>query len=182
MNGGRLMEKKGISRQRLITGLVVAIWLSITLFILELFGIHGGWPAFLTLMFFTLGGAKMESLKPIFIGGTVGLLAAALLVLGVEALMTVGIGMQVGIFIMVFLIVFLLVVLEDLSHLLFNSYSFAYFTVALVPAQQATIEWLLVLYLGGGLFLGGVIFTLRYLKKSAIKKAQESQEAQEKTA
>lgn len=167
------MEKKGISKQRIITGLIVAIWLSITLFILELFGIHSGWPAFLTLMFFTLGGGKTESLKSIFIGGTVGLLVAKLLVYGVEFLMTMGIGMQAGIFIMVFIAVFLLVVLEDLSHMLFNSYSFAYFTVALIPAEQATIEWLLVLYLGGALFVGGVIFSLRLLKKSAMKKASQ---------
>lgn len=166
------MEKKSISKTRIITGLVVAVWLTITLFILELVGIHGGWPAFLSLMFFTLGGNKMENLKSIFIGGTVGILAARLLVIGVELLMTLGLGMQVGIFIMVFLLVFLLVVLEDLSHLLFNSYSFAYFTVALVPAEQATIEWLLVLYLGGALFLGGVIYSLRFIKKSAMKKSQ----------
>lgn len=169
-----------ISKSRVMTGLIVAIWLCLTLFILELVGIHGGWPAFLTLMFFTLGGAKMENLKAIFIGGTVGILAARLLVLGVELLMVAGLGMQVGIFLMVFLIVFLLVVLEDLSHLLFNSYSFAYFTVALVPATQATIEWLLVLYLGGGFFLGGVIFSLRYMKKSAMKKAQEGASIKER--
>lgn len=167
------MEKKGISKQRIITGLIVAIWLSITLFILELFGIHSGWPAFLTLMFFTLSGGKTDSLKSIFIGGTVGLLVARLLVVGVELLMTIGIGMQAGIFIMVFIAVFLLIVLEDLSHTLFNSYSFAYFTIALIPTEQATLEWLLVLYLGGALFVGGVIFTLRYLKKLELKRSKE---------
>lgn len=167
------MENKGISKQRVITGLIVATWLIITLFLLELFGIHSGWPAFLALMFFTLGGANTENLKSIFIGATVGIIVARLLVYGVEIFMGLGIGMQLAIFIMVFIAVFLLVILEDLSHTLFNSYSFAYFTVALIPAEQATLEWLLVLYLGGALFIGGVIFTMRYLKKMKIKKASQ---------
>ena len=80
------MEKKSISKHRLTTGLIVATWLCVTLFLLETFGVHSGWPAFLALMFFTMAEGKMEKLKSIFIGGTIGLLMAKVLVIGVEFL------------------------------------------------------------------------------------------------
>jgi hypothetical protein len=159
------MESKGISKQRLTTGLIVATWLCVTLFLLETVGIHDGWPAFLALMFFTMAGGKTETLKSIFIGGTIGLLMARILVIGVEFLVPMGIGMQPAIFIMVFITVFLLVILEDLSHTAFNSYSFGYFTVALVPVEQATTQWLIALFLGGAFFIGGVIFISRFVAK-----------------
>lgn len=169
------MNNIKISKHRLVTGFIVAVWLCLTLFLLELFGIHDGWPAFLALMFFTLAKGKTESLKSIFIGGTVGLLVAKLLILGVRVLVPMGVGMQIAIFIMVFITVFLLVILEDLSHTLFNSYSFAYFTVALVPAEQATVEWLIALYLGGAFFTGGVIILSKLYRKMQASK-QDNQE------
>ena len=76
------MSKKGISNHRLTTGLIVAVWLCVTLFLLESVGIHSGWPAFLTLMFFTISGGKMEKLKDIFLGGAAGLIMARLLEIG----------------------------------------------------------------------------------------------------
>lgn len=165
------MKIKGISKHRLTTGLIVATWLCLTLFLLEIVGIHSGWPAFLTLMFFTLAGGKMEKLKDIFIGGAVGLLMARLLVIGVEIIMPLGIGMQLAIYIMVFITVFLLIILEDISHMLFNSYSFGYFTVALIPAQQTTMVWLVTLFIGGAFFAGGVIFISKSLAKLKAAKA-----------
>lgn len=171
------MSNKGISKHRLTTGLIVAIWLCVTLFLLETVGIHSGWPAFLTLMFFTLSGGKMEKLKDIFLGGAVGLIMARLLVVGVELLVPMGIAMRLSIFIMVFVTVFLLVILEDISHMIFNSYSFGYFTVALVPAQQATIEWLITLFVGGAFFMGGVILISRSLGKLKAAKVGKVEEA-----
>jgi len=161
-----------ISKHRLITGLIVAVWLCLTLFLLGIFGTHSGWPAFLVLMFFTLAGGKTQVLKPIFIGGTVGLLIAKVLIIGVDVLIPRGVGAQVAIYIMVFITVFLLVILEDLSHTLFNSYSFAYFTVALVPKEQATVEWLIALYLGGAFFTGGVIILSKSYGKWQARKLE----------
>jgi len=172
------MEKKNISKHRLITGFIVASWLCVTLYVLGLFNIHGGWPAFLALMFFIMAGAKTDKLKPIFLGGTTGLLMAALIVIGVEFLMSnMSIGMQTAIYIMVFITVFLLVILEDLSHTLFNSYAFCYFTVALVPAQQSTVEWLVVLFFGGAFFIAGVIMLSRFVAKMSAGKSQNSESA-----
>jgi len=170
------VEKRGISKHRLITGLIVASWLCVTLYVLGLFNIHGGWPAFLALMFFIMAGGKTDKLKPIFLGGATGLLMAALIVIGVEFLMaSIGMGMQTAIYIMVFITVFLLVVLEDLSHTLFNSYAFCYFTVALVPAQQSTLEWSVVLFLGGAFFIAGVIMLSRFAGKMSTNKSKKSE-------
>ncbi|AKL96438.1 cation transport ATpase [Clostridium aceticum] len=169
------MKNRKISKRRMIIGLIVATWLCITLFLLETIGIHSGWPAFLSLMFFTMSGAKTEKLKSIFIGATTGLLMAKILIVGVGILTSRGITAQPAVFIMVFVTVFLLVVLEDLSHTLFNSYSFGYFTVALVPAKQATFEWLIALYLGGAFFIGGVIMLSRYVSKKQASKAMNTE-------
>lgn len=177
------MGKRGISKHRLITGLIVATWLCVTLFLLEILGIHSGWPAFLALMFFTMIGGKTEKLKSIFIGGTAGLLMAKVLIVGVEILMSMGIGIKPAIFIMVFITVFLLVALEDLSHTIFNSYSFGYFTVALVPVEQATLEWILTLYLGGAFFIGGVIMIYRCFGKvqsSKVVRLDKSKQGENK--
>ena len=171
------MSKKGISNHRLTTGLIVAVWLCVTLFLLESVGIHSGWPAFLTLMFFTISGGKMEKLKDIFLGGAAGLIMARLLVVGVEVLVPMGLAMRLSIFIMVFITVFLLIILEDISHMIFNSYSFGYFTVALVPAQQSTIEWLLTLFIGGAFFVGGIIIISRSLAKLKAAKLGKVEEA-----
>ena len=173
------MGKRWISKHRLITGLIVATWLCVTLFLLETFGIYSGWPAFLALMFFTMLGGKTEKLKSIFIGGTTGLLMAKVLIIGVEILMSIKIGMELAIFIMVFIIVFLLIVLEDLSYTMFNNCSFAYFTVALIPAEQASLEWLLTLYLGGVFFIGGVIIISRYIGKIQSSRATQTEKGKE---
>ncbi|WP_291636033.1 DUF1097 family protein [Clostridium sp.] len=165
------MVKKGISKHKLISGLIVSTWLCVTLFLLGIFGIHNGWPAFLALMFFIMAGAKNDSLKPIFIGGLTGLLMAKVLIFGVENLVPMGIGVQSAIYIMVFITVFLLIVLEDLNSIIFNSYAFGYFTIALIPSKQATVEWVFTLYLGGAFFIGGVIILSRYVGKLRSNKA-----------
>jgi len=148
----------------IVAALVISVWLCVTLFGLNSFGIHDSWPAFLVLLFFFESGAKTEKLKSIFLGAAVGLLVALCLFKGVE-LLAPTLGLQMSIFVMVFLSVFLLIALGDISHVLFNNYAFCYFTVALIYQQQATIQWLLVLFLGGGFFVGAVILSLNKLLK-----------------
>lgn len=156
------MEKKVIKKQTIITGLIVAFWLCLTLFILNLFNIHDGWPAYLVLTLFTLGSKKIESLKPIFIGSAVGILIAVGIVKSVTFLtLNLGINKLISTLIIVFIAVFLIIVLEDLTPSLFNGYSFIYFTIALIPAEQAVLTWLITLFAGGAFFVGGIILLLK---------------------
>ena len=168
------MEKRGFKKQTVIIGLIVATWLCVTLFGIQLFGLHDGWPAFLVLLFFFETGAKVEKLKNIFCGGAVGILLALGFFLGVEFLEPM-MGLGTAIFAMVFLIVFLIIVLGDISHTLFNNYAFCYFTVSLIYSEQATLEWLLVLFLGGAFFIGGVWFLMKQIlfKQKKDEKAEK---------
>ncbi len=162
-----------IKKSTLIRALIVSIWLVVTLFILGLFGIHSGWPAFLVMLFFIEGGGKLEKLKSIFAGGAIGLITAYLLTRGVIILGPI-IGSNSSLFLLVFVAIFLLVALGDISHNLFNSYTFCYFTVALITKQQNTTTWLITMLIGGAFVVGGIL-GLTKLTKNLSKDKSEKQ-------
>lgn len=151
-----MSEKSGFKKETIIAGIIVAIWLILTIIILSLFGISQGWPAFLTLLFFFESGAKTENLKNIFVGAAVGLLLGAAMPVTAKALAP-ALGLEPALLIVVFAIVFLIIALGDVAHMFFNNYAFVYFTIACIFPKQSTSEWLLVLLLGGAFFTGGIL-------------------------
>ncbi|MDD2556227.1 MAG: DUF1097 family protein [Syntrophaceticus sp.] len=154
-----------MKKETVIAGLIVGVWLVLTLIILSQFGISQGWPAFLTLLFFFESGTKTENLKNIFVGAAVGLLLAAVMPSSASVLAPV-LGMEPALLLVVFVIVFLIIALGDVAHLFFNNYAFAYFTVALIFPQQATLEWLAVLILGGIFFTGGILTIIKLMTRN----------------
>ncbi len=161
-----------IKTSTLIRALIVSIWLVVTLFVLGLFGIHSGWSAFLVMLFFIEGGGKLEKLKSIFAGGGVGLITAYLLTQGVIILGPI-MGTSSSLFLMVFIAIFLLIALGDVSHNLFNSYTFCYFTVALITKQQNTIMWLITMVLGGAFVVGGILMLTKLVKNLSKDKSKK---------
>jgi hypothetical protein len=158
-------QKAGLKKQTVIAGLIISVWLCITLVILGAFNIKDGWPAFLTLLFFFETGARTENLKNIFVGAAAGLILAWALTPLVTILVP-AFGLQGGILVGVFIIVFLLIGLGDVSptfHLFFNNYAFCYFTVALIYHEQATLQWLAVLFLAGLFFTGGILLIIKLM-------------------
>lgn len=158
-------EKPGFKKETVIAGLIVAVWLVVTLIILSQFGISQGWPAFLTLLFFFETGAKTENLKNIFAGAAVGLLLGAALPVVAGALAP-AMGLEPALLLVVFVIVFLIIALGDVAHMFFNNYAFCYFTVACIFPQQATLEWLAVLLLGGLFFTGGILLMIKLMTRN----------------
>lgn len=154
-----------MKKETVIAGLIVGVWLVLTLIILSQFGISQGWPAFLTLLFFFESGTKTENLKNIFVGAAVGLLLAAVMPSAASVLAPV-LGMELALLLVVFVIVFLIIALGDVAHMFFNNYAFAYFTVALIFPQQATLEWLAVLILGGIFFTGGILAIIKLMTRN----------------
>jgi len=154
-----------MKKETVIAGLIVGVWLVLTLIILSQFGISQGWPAFLTLLFFFESGTKTENLKNIFVGAAVGLLLAAVMPSAASVLAPV-LGMELALLLVVFVIVFLIIALGDVAHMFFNNYAFAYFTVALIFPQQATLEWLAVLILGGIFFTGGILTIIKLMTRN----------------
>jgi len=160
-----MSDKPRLSKEKVIAGLIVAFWLVVTLVILSKFGISEGWPAFLTLLFFFEAGAKTDNLVNIFVGGAVGLLLAACLPIAVGAIAP-ALGVELSALLVVFVIVFLIIALGDVAHMLFNNYAFCYFTVATIFHEQATLQWLAVLILGGIFFTGGIIAIIKLISRN----------------
>jgi hypothetical protein len=154
-----------MKKETVIAGIIVGVWLVLTLIILSQFGISQGWPAFLTLLFFFESGTKTENLKNIFVGAAVGILLAAVMPSSASVLAPV-LGMEPALLLVVFVIVFLIIALGDVAHMFFNNYAFAYFTVALIFPQQATLEWLAVLILGGIFFTGGILAIIKLMTRN----------------
>jgi len=161
-----LSESKGLKKQTVIAGLIVAAWLCVTLVVLGIFKITQGWPAFLILLFFFESGANLKNLINIFVGGIVGLLLGGVLPLAAVAIAP-ALGLQVSILIVVFIIVFLLIALGDVAHMFFNNYAFVYFTIALIFPKQLTLQWLGVLIVGGLFFVGGCLGFFKLLNSDS---------------
>jgi hypothetical protein len=158
-----------IKKTTFVNALIVSAWLVVTLFLLGLFGIHSGWPAFLAMLFFIEGGKKIERLKSIFMGGTLGLITANVLSKGV-VLLTPSLGDRLPAYLLAFAAIFLLIIMEDVSHTFFNSYTFCYFTVALISKEQHTAVWIITLLLGGSFVVGGIVGLMKIINNPTEKR------------
>lgn len=162
------------SKSTLIAALISGVWLCVTLFILNLFNISIGWPAFMPFVLFNLIGWKTTEVKPIFGGGVVGLLLGGVALKGIFLI----IG-RTGIFytylIPIFIAIFLLVALGDILPVLFNNYTFCFYTIAFATPEQETLKWILIMLLGGGFYFGGMFMFIRLF----IKQEPSSSEALE---
>ncbi|MCG8569093.1 MAG: DUF1097 domain-containing protein [Spirochaetes bacterium] len=159
-------EKKRFKKSTLIVGVIVATWLCITLYLLRIFKIEQGWPAFLACLLFFERGGKKEHLKDIFGGALVGILLGLPLLYAINYLTPI-IGVTLAILIVVFIIIFLLISLGDILPMFFNNSTFLYFTVALIYGNnQATLEWLAVLILGGLFYVGGLLILFKLFARA----------------
>lgn len=161
-------NKPGLKSKTIIEGLIIAFMIVATILILSIFSVKEVWPASIALLFFFEGKASVANLKNIFIGGTVGILLALALV-EIAGMLVPSMG-EAGMLITVFVFIFLIIVLGDISHVLFNNYTFCYFTVSLIAKQQDTISWLIGLILGGGFLIGGVILAIKFMQKKETEK------------
>lgn len=155
-------------------GIIVAFWLLVSLVILGALGIKEGWPAFLPLpLFFLSGGSDKKQLINIFVGAVVGLLLAAALAPAVGFLVkSAGLGLQPGILLIVGLVVFLIIALGGVAPMLFNNFTFIYFTVAVIFPKQATLPWLETLIVGGAFFVGTCLLSMNFILPLVTKEGR----------
>lgn len=152
------------SKSTLIAALISGIWLCVTLFVLNLCGVSIGWPAFMPFVLFNLTGWKTSEVKSIFLGGGAGLLLGGIALKGIFLI----IG-RTGIFytylIPIFIAIFLLVALGDVIPVLFNNYTFCFYTIAFATPEQETLKWILIMLLGGGFYFGGMLMFIKLFIK-----------------
>ena len=108
------------------------------------------------------------------VGGTVGLLIAAGVVVGCKQLMALGLSHTLAIIILLIIAIAMLILLHPYMPMFFNNVGFCYFIVSLVDSSK-TVEklpdHLFSLLLGSICLNLGVIGVLRILKKVKAKKS-----------
>lgn len=161
-------EKKGFKLLTFVAAVSVTVWLLVTLVLLGIIGIHQFWPAGLVPVFFFLAHADTKNVKNIFAGGIMGFLLAAAVAPVVTMLAPI-IGLQPAILVVVGVMVFFIIFLGDVAHIVFNNYTFAYYTVALIFEQQHTLQWLGTFVIAGGFFLFMVLFSIKTTMKIIMK-------------
>ncbi|PKM94963.1 MAG: hypothetical protein CVU84_08545 [Firmicutes bacterium HGW-Firmicutes-1] len=170
------MEKKlKFSRGTIIAAFISGVWLCLTLFILGLFKITIAWPAFMPFVLFTLIGWKTDQIKNIFCGGVVGILMGGLVLKGIY--LVIGkTGVYNTLLIPIFIAIFLLVVLGETLPMLFNNYTFCFYTITFASPQQDTLQWLIVMLLGGAFYFGGMLMLLRLFIKQELPIVEKANE------
>ncbi|PKM51731.1 MAG: hypothetical protein CVV02_05570 [Firmicutes bacterium HGW-Firmicutes-7] len=168
------MENKlKIEKGTIIAAFIAAVWVCVTLFLLELFKYTSTWPAFIPFVLFAVSGWKTNQLKNIFIGSISGLLLGAIALKAIQYIVG-GTGIYYMYMVPVFLVVFLLISLGDILPMIFNNYAFCYYTIAFASQKQETFEWIQVSLLGGIFFTGGLILFFRlFLHGGPINQAVE---------
>lgn len=157
------MYLKKPNKGELIVMTAILVWFVIVNIIAVIMGIVG-WPMFfVTIFFFTLH-SDMKQVPNIFCGGTMGLLMAYALKIGLEVF-TPMIGDLAAFTLVITLILGLILIGGTFAPVVFNNVAFAYMTVATTSLHTMTfasiMNNILVLLVGGGLILAG---TLGFMK------------------
>ena len=166
------------SRAHLIVTSCVLVWIFLVNVVSVALGV-AGWPLFfVTIFFFTLG-ADMKNIPSIFIGGSLGLGAALALHAGTFGLApTLGL---LGAFSLSIAVVLSVIILGGtVCPVACNNVAFAYLTVATVHFEDVTPAaigyQLAVLWIGGGIILGGSILAAKLGAKIAHGSAAHTEE------
>lgn len=161
-----MINTKGINKESIMAGLVVAIWVVILCFVAGAFKISTTWPAFLVMITFFLTDLNPKNLINILVGGCAGLLSTPLFYKLLVTLIP-SIGQSVAILLLVFLFVFVIIGLKEFFPILFNNYFMLCWTVSLIIPiqQQATFTWIGVMIIGGLGVVGGILGTLHLLTR-----------------
>ncbi len=158
-----------------VLGIIVVLWLSVSLILLSAVGIKDGWPAFLALpLFFLVGGTDVKELINIFVGAMTGLIMAGLIVPIVTFLVkSGGLPQDPAILLVLGLLVFFITAFGGIAPMFFNNYNFVYFSVALIYPAQNTFTWLGTLIVGGAFFIGAILLSMKLIIPRLIKEGVE---------
>lgn len=147
-----------VKKESLIAGIIVASSIILIVYLLSLFGVEQGWPAFFVVFFYMLGGDRnKKKMLKIFVGGATGILISYVVSQCIH-LMAHTLGGIHATLIVIFITIFIIIIMGDLIQLVFNDYTFIYFMVAsAMPQPQQPLILAATLMLGGAAFAVMVI-------------------------
>ncbi len=145
------------SRHQFIVTSCVLVWIFIVNVAAIALGI-AGWPLFFVTIFFFALGADMKNVPSIFVGGTLGLIAA----LGLHA-GTFGLAPSLGLLgafsVSIAIVLAVIILGGTVCPVACNNVAFAYLTVATVNFEAITPALIgyqmAVFWVGGAIILGG---------------------------
>ena len=146
-----------IKKETIIIGIIFGISVPLLNLIGQLVQFTYLWPGYFVVLLYFIGGAKkLSDIKDVALGGIVGLFWSWWVSLLVGGL-TPSIGFLTSFTLIVALSVFILVLLNDISPVFFNNYSFIYYITASLFPQQLLLEW------SGAVVVVGFIFAVLIL-------------------
>lgn len=159
----------------------IFVWILIVNIIAGALGLVS-WPMFFVTIFFFTMGADPKNIPSIFIGGTIGLAFAYLLALGLDKLTPI-IGLYATFLPLITIVLGVIIIGGTVWPVGFNNIAFAYLTVAAINIFELKLSDILnnlvMLYVGGGIILGGVVL-MNMLGGKLVAKQEAKQKAEEK--
>jgi hypothetical protein len=168
------MEK--ITRTKLVTSLIIVLWILFTIWLLNLFGFTTAWPAFTVLNLLSLTGFDKQNIIKVFASSTSGIIFGVIFIHGIS-LLTPILGETLSVYLSLFVILIILLSVDVLFPMFINTQAFIVFTYAMVNAAQFAGEWvklLITVYVGGGIALAGVLLIIKVITKKTEKSTSES--------
>ena len=165
-------------RHHLIVTSAVLVWIFIINVAAVALGI-AGWPLFFVTIFFFALGADMKNIPSIFVGGTLGLVAALALYMGTFGLAS-SLGLLGAFSLSIAIVLSVIILGGTVCPVACNNIAFAYLTVATVNFEEITPaiigSQLITFWVGGAIILGGSLVAAKLGGKLAAKLAKPAHE------
>lgn len=165
-------------RHHLIVTSAVLVWIFIVNVAAVALGI-AGWPLFFVTIFFFALGADMKNIPSIFVGGTLGLVAALALYMGTFGLAS-SLGLLGAFSLSIAIVLSVIILGGTVCPVACNNIAFAYLTVATVNFEEITPaiigSQLIAFWVGGAIILGGSLVAAKLGGKLAAKLAKPAHE------
>jgi hypothetical protein len=140
-----------------------------------------GWPMWFASIFYFISGMTPKAAKETFCGGLFGLVAAYVLLIGIEKMAPVfgstaenplG-GLLPALAVALFIILGVIIIGGAYFPLFLNNAAFGYLTIAAINLEgikAGFVNYLIMLVIGGGIMVGGCMFIVGTIIKNEMKK------------
>ena len=167
------MENKNHRIAKLIHLSYIFVWVIAVTLAGHFLDIHSTWVYSLTVpLFFLLEGTAKDKVLSIFCGGATGMILTYLMCLAIAATTPI-LGSLWSYLIFVTITIGILMLMMPFAHHFFNNVGFIYLVVSVIDTKTFCADFATLLvsfFVGGGIYVGGAIGIVAFLKYRAKKK------------
>lgn len=160
-----------LSWHKVIISALIALWVVVTVVILDIFHIAIYWPTFTVLNLLTIIGFTKHNIAKIFLSCIAGI-GISLLFIHTSTFLTPLLGAMASNLLMLFLVIFAILALDEVLPICLNTHTVIVFAYCMVNAHEFAIIWphtLISTVLGGGIALAGIMVIIKISPKLARK-------------